>query len=54
MKFKIFKFKKVKSTNNTALRIIQNTQYKYGMVISESQISGRGQYGRKRFLKSLK
>ena len=47
MKFKIFKFKKVKSTNNTAMRIIQNTQCKYGMVISDSQINGRGQYGRK-------
>jgi len=47
MKFKIFKFKKVKSTNNTAIRIIQNTQCKYGMIISDSQINGRGQYGRK-------
>ena len=45
MKFKIFKFKKVKSTNNTAMRIIQNTQCKYGMIISDSQINGRGQYG---------
>jgi hypothetical protein len=25
MKFKIFKFKKVKSTNNTAIRIIKNS-----------------------------
>ena len=47
MKFKIFKFKKVKSTNSTAMRIIQNTQCKYGMIISDSQINGRGQYGRK-------
>jgi BirA family biotin operon repressor/biotin-[acetyl-CoA-carboxylase] ligase len=47
MKFKKFKFKTVKSTNNTAMRIIQNTQCKYGMVISESQIKGKGQYGRK-------
>ena len=47
MKFKIFKFKKVKSTNNTAMRIIQNTQCKYGMIISDSQINGRGQYGKK-------
>ena len=47
MKFKIFKFKKVKSTNNTAIRIIQNTKCKYGMIISDSQINGRGQYGRK-------
>ena len=47
MKFKKFKFKKVKSTNNTAIRIIQNTQFKYGMIISDSQIRGRGQHGRK-------
>ena len=32
MKFKKFKFKKVKSTNNTAIRIIKNSNYKYGMV----------------------
>ena len=47
MKFKKFKFKKVRSTNNTAIRIIKKTHYKYGMVISESQINGKGQYGRK-------
>ncbi|MDC3027879.1 biotin--[acetyl-CoA-carboxylase] ligase [Candidatus Pelagibacter sp.] len=47
MKFKKFKFKKVRSTNNTAIRIIKKTNCKYGMVISESQINGKGQYGRK-------
>ena len=47
MKFKKFKFKKVRSTNNTAIRIIKKTHYKYGMVISESQTNGKGQYGRK-------
>jgi len=47
MKFKKFKFKKVRSTNNTAIRIIKKTNYKYGMVISESQTNGKGQYGRK-------
>ena len=47
MKFKKFKFKKVKSTNNTAIRIIKKTNCKYGMVISESQSKGKGQYGRK-------
>ena len=47
MRFKKFKFKKVKSTNNTAMRIIQNTKCKYGMIISDSQIGGRGQYGKK-------
>jgi len=47
MKFKIFKFKKVKSTNNTALKIIKNTNINYGMIISETQKKGRGQYGKK-------
>ena len=46
MKFKKFKFKKVRSTNNTAIRIIKKTNCKYGMVISESQTNGKGQYGR--------
>ena len=47
MKFKKFKFKKVKSTNDTAIRIIRNSNYKYGMVISDMQTMGRGQYGKK-------
>ena len=47
MKFKVFKFKKVKSTNNTAIKIIKNSRIKYGMVISETQNNGRGQYGKK-------
>ena len=47
MKFKIFKFKKVKSTNNTAIRIIKSSNFDYGMVISETQNRGRGQYGKK-------
>ena len=46
MKLKKFKFKKVRSTNNTAIRIIKKTNYKYGMVISETQTNGKGQYGR--------
>jgi len=47
MKFKVFKFKKVNSTNNTAIRIIKSSNFNYGMVISEMQDSGRGQYGKK-------
>ena len=47
MKFKIFKFKKVKSTNNTAIRIIKNSNCDYGMIISEIQRYGKGQYGKK-------
>jgi len=47
MKLKKFKFKKVISTNNTAIRIIKNSNYKSGMVISDKQIRGKGQYGKK-------
>ena len=47
MKFKKFKFKKIKSTNNTAIRIIKKTNCKLGMVVAETQENGRGQYGRK-------
>ena len=47
MKFKIFRFKKVNSTNNTAIRIIRNSNLNHGMVISEMQNNGRGQYGKK-------
>ena len=47
MKFKVFRFKKVNSTNNTAIRIIKTSKFDYGMIISETQNSGRGQYGKK-------
>jgi BirA family transcriptional regulator, biotin operon repressor / biotin---[acetyl-CoA-carboxylase] ligase len=47
MKFTLFKFKKVRSTNDTAIRIIKNSNHKFGMIISENQINGKGQYGRK-------
>ena len=47
MKFKVFRFKKVKSTNNTAIRVLKNTNIYHGMISSESQNNGRGQYGKK-------
>ena len=47
MKFKIFRFKKVKSTNTTAIRVLKNSDIHYGMISSESQNNGRGQYGKK-------
>ncbi len=47
MKFKVFRFKKVKSTNNTAIRIIRNSKLENGMIISELQSDGKGQYGRR-------
>ena len=47
MKFKIFRFKKVNSTNDTAINIIKKTDLDYGMIISEMQNNGRGRYGKK-------
>ena len=47
MKFKIFRFKKVGSTNNTAIRIIKNSNIDNGMIIADTQKKGRGQYGKK-------
>ena len=47
MKFKIFRFKKVKSTNSTAIRILKNSNLNYGMIISKTQSNGKGQYKKK-------
>jgi len=47
MKFKIFRFKRIKSTNDTAIKIIKNSNIKFGMIISLTQYGGRGQYGKK-------
>ena len=41
MKLKIFKFKKIKSTNNTAVRIIKNYNLDYGMNLHDSINSPR-------------
>ena len=42
MKFKIFEFKKVKSTNDTAIRLIKKN-YSNGFIMSETQTFGKGQ-----------
>ena len=47
MKLKQFNFRKVKSTNLTSIRIIKNSKNEFGLIISETQSSGKGQYGRK-------
>ena len=47
MKFKIFRFKNVESTNNSAIRIIKNSNTDYGMIIANEQKRGRGRYGKK-------
>ena len=47
MKIRKFIFKKVNSTNNTAIKVIKNSNLNYGMIVSETQKNGKGQYGRK-------
>jgi BirA family biotin operon repressor/biotin-[acetyl-CoA-carboxylase] ligase len=47
MKFKIFRYKEVVSTNNLAIKIIKNSNTDYGMIIANKQRGGRGQYGKK-------
>ncbi|MDA9594786.1 biotin--[acetyl-CoA-carboxylase] ligase [Candidatus Pelagibacter sp.] len=47
MKIKKFNFKKVNSTNKTAIKIIKNSKLNYGMVVSENQKNGKGQYSKK-------
>ena len=47
MKLKQFNFKKVKSTNQTAIGLIKSSKSEFGLIVSESQLKGKGQYGRK-------
>ena len=49
MKFKKLKYKKVKSTNDTAIRIIKNSNLKFGMIVSDVQVDGKGKRGNKWF-----
>ena len=47
MNLKLFSYKKVKSTNSTAINLIKQKKFKKGIVHSISQTNGRGRYGRK-------
>ena len=47
MKLKKLNFKNINSTNDTAIRIINRTKNKSGIIIAEKQKRGRGQYGKK-------
>ena len=47
MKFKIFKFETVTSTNDIAMSLIQNKKKEKGYVCADMQTNGRGTYGRK-------
>ena len=47
MKLKQFNFVKVNSTNQTAIRILKKSNTDFGIIITETQKKGKGQYGRK-------
>ena len=47
MKLKKFKFKVVNSTNDIAIKLIRNTNNKFGIIIADKQKKGRGQHGKK-------
>ena len=47
MKIKIKKYKKVKSTNDIALRLIKKNYTEPTLIISEKQTNGRGRVGKK-------
>ena len=47
MKFEIFKFKKVTSTNDMAINLIKEQKKEVGCVYANTQTKGRGTHGRK-------
>ena len=47
MKFKLFSYKEVDSTNNIAMNLIKKKNYKNGFIVASSQNKGRGRYGKK-------
>jgi BirA family biotin operon repressor/biotin-[acetyl-CoA-carboxylase] ligase len=47
MKFKIFKYKTVNSTNEKAIELIKKKKYENGFVYALSQKKGKGRYGRR-------
>jgi BirA family transcriptional regulator, biotin operon repressor / biotin---[acetyl-CoA-carboxylase] ligase len=46
MKLKKFNFKIVNSTNDIAIKLIKNSNKKFGLIVSDKQKKGRGQYGK--------
>jgi BirA family biotin operon repressor/biotin-[acetyl-CoA-carboxylase] ligase len=47
MKFEVFKFESVTSTNDVATNLIKEKQKEFGCVYAGIQTRGRGTYGRK-------
>ena len=50
MKLKKFKFKVVNSTNDIAIRLIRNTNNKFGIIIADKQKKVEGSMGKNGFL----
>ena len=46
MKFKVIKFKKVKSTNDEAINLIKKKKIFRAIIITENQTNGRGTMGK--------
>ena len=47
MKFEIFKFENVTSTNDVAINLIKNEKKESGCVCADTQTKGRGTYGKR-------
>ena len=47
MKFEIFKFESVTSTNDMAINLIKEKRKKFGCVYADTQTKGKGAHGRK-------
>ena len=47
MKFEIFKFKSVTSTNDVAIKLIKEKQKETGYVYADIQTKGKGTHGKK-------
>ena len=47
MKFRIFKYARVDSTNDIAIELIKKRKYKNGFIYAITQKKGRGRYGKK-------
>ena len=46
MKFEIFKFEKVTSTNDVAIDLIKEKRKEIGYIYADEQTKGRGTYGK--------
>ena len=47
MKLKIIKFKRLRSTNDKAIKLVQKHNCSSGLIISDTQTRGRGTIGKK-------